>query len=103
MSCLRKRYSATRGNALKFENFDCFLFLTAIAPWRCSVSGIETFVDFVDCLAVPIRHLCSMTKLNEYVKVAEAARFLGFSQNNSRVWAEAGRIPIIRVRRTPRS
>jgi excisionase family DNA binding protein len=39
-----------------------------------------------------------MTKLNEYVKVAEAARMLGVSQNTLRAWAEAGKIP---VRRNP--
>jgi excisionase family DNA binding protein len=35
-----------------------------------------------------------MTKLNEYVKVAEAAQILGISQNTLRVWAEAGKIPM---------
>ncbi len=39
-----------------------------------------------------------MTKLNEYVKVAEAARILGVSQNTLRVWAESGKIP---MRRNP--
>jgi excisionase family DNA binding protein len=39
-----------------------------------------------------------MTKLNEYVKVAEAARILGVSQNTLRGWAEAGKIP---MRRNP--
>jgi excisionase family DNA binding protein len=39
-----------------------------------------------------------MTKLNEYVKTAEAARILGVSQNTLRAWAEAGKVP---VRRNP--
>ncbi len=39
-----------------------------------------------------------MTKLNEYVKVAEAARILGVSQNTLRAWAESGKIP---MRRNP--
>jgi excisionase family DNA binding protein len=39
-----------------------------------------------------------MTKLNEYVKVAEAARILGVSQNTLRAWAGTGKIP---VRRNP--
>lgn len=39
-----------------------------------------------------------MTKLNEYVKIAEAARILGVSQNTLRAWAAAGKIP---MRRNP--
>lgn len=39
-----------------------------------------------------------MTKLNEYIKIAEAAKVLGVSQNTLRVWAEAGKVP---VRRNP--
>ena len=39
-----------------------------------------------------------MTKLNEYLKIAEAARILGVSQNTLRAWAETGKIP---VRRNP--
>jgi DNA-binding transcriptional MerR regulator len=39
-----------------------------------------------------------MTKLNEYVKTAAAARMRGVSQNTLRTWAEAGKIP---VRRNP--
>ncbi len=39
-----------------------------------------------------------MTKLNQYVKVAEAARILGVSQNTLRAWAQAGKIP---MRRNP--
>jgi hypothetical protein len=34
-----------------------------------------------------------MTKLSEYVQIAEAARFLGVSQNTLRAWEEAGKIP----------
>lgn len=37
-----------------------------------------------------------MTKLSEYVKVAEAARILGISQGTLRAWAEAGKIPMHR-------
>lgn len=39
-----------------------------------------------------------MTKLNEYVKVAEAAKILGISQNTLRAWAESGKI---RMHRNP--
>jgi excisionase family DNA binding protein len=39
-----------------------------------------------------------MTRLDDYVKTAEAARILGVSQNTLRAWAEAGKIP---VRRNP--
>lgn len=39
-----------------------------------------------------------MTKLNEYIRIAEAARFVGVSQNTLRLWAEAGKVP---VRRNP--
>ncbi|HWY88878.1 MAG TPA: helix-turn-helix domain-containing protein [Gemmataceae bacterium] len=39
-----------------------------------------------------------MTRLNEYVKTAEAARILGVSQNTLRAWAESGKIP---MRRNP--
>jgi excisionase family DNA binding protein len=34
------------------------------------------------------------TRLNEYVKVAEAAEILGVSQGTVRSWAEAGKIPM---------
>ena len=34
-----------------------------------------------------------MEKLNEYVKIAEAAQMLGVSQNTLRAWADDGRIP----------
>lgn len=37
-----------------------------------------------------------MTKLNEYVKIAEAATMLGVSQNTLRAWAETGRISMHR-------
>jgi len=33
-----------------------------------------------------------MNKLTDYVKTAEAARFLGVSQNTLRTWAAAGKI-----------
>ncbi len=39
-----------------------------------------------------------MTKLNEYVKIAEAARTIGISQNTLRAWAESGKI---RMHRNP--
>lgn len=35
-----------------------------------------------------------MEKLDQYVKIAEAARFLGVSQNTLRAWATAGKIPV---------
>ena len=37
-----------------------------------------------------------MTKLSEYVKVAEAASILGVSQGTVRAWAEDGKIPVHR-------
>lgn len=37
-----------------------------------------------------------MTKLNEYVQIAEAAAILGVSQNTLRAWAEEGKIPMHR-------
>lgn len=33
-------------------------------------------------------------KVNDYVKVAEAAEILGVSQGTIRAWAEAGKIPM---------
>jgi excisionase family DNA binding protein len=33
-----------------------------------------------------------MTKVNEYLKVAEAAKLLGISQGTLRAWAETGKI-----------
>jgi excisionase family DNA binding protein len=39
-----------------------------------------------------------MTRLNEYLKIAEAARILGVSQNTVRAWAGTGKIP---MRRNP--
>ena len=35
-----------------------------------------------------------MKKLDEYLKIAEAARFLGVSQNTLRKWADEDRIPV---------
>lgn len=37
-----------------------------------------------------------MTKLNDYVKTAEAAEILGIAQNTLRKWAERGDIPMHR-------
>ena len=37
-----------------------------------------------------------MTKLTDYVKVAEAAAILGVSQGTLRAWAESGKIPMHR-------
>jgi excisionase family DNA binding protein len=37
-----------------------------------------------------------MTKLNDYVKIAEAARLLGVSQNTLRLWADAGKVKVHR-------
>lgn len=33
-------------------------------------------------------------KLSEYLKTAEAAEFLGVSQNTLRTWAKEGKIPV---------
>lgn len=35
-----------------------------------------------------------MKKLDQYVKIAEAAKFLGVSQNTLRAWATEGKIPV---------
>ncbi len=37
-----------------------------------------------------------MTKLSEYVKIAEASNILGISQNTLRSWAESGKLPVFR-------
>ena len=37
-----------------------------------------------------------MTKITEYVKIAEAAELLGVAQNTLRKWAEQGKIPMHR-------
>ena len=37
-----------------------------------------------------------MTRLNDYVKIAEAAKILGVSQNTLRAWGESGNIPMHR-------
>jgi excisionase family DNA binding protein len=39
-----------------------------------------------------------MRKVNEYLTIADAARFVGVSQNTLRLWAESGKVP---VRRNP--
>lgn len=35
-----------------------------------------------------------MRKLHEYLKIADAARFIGVSQNTLRKWADEGRIGV---------
>ena len=35
-----------------------------------------------------------MTRLDEYVKIAEAARIIGVSPNTLRAWAADGKIPL---------
>ena len=37
-----------------------------------------------------------MQKLDEYVKIAEAAKILGVAENTLRNWADAGRIEALR-------
>lgn len=37
-----------------------------------------------------------MPKLSEFVKTAEAAEYLGVSQNTLRTWASEGKIPMSR-------
>ena len=46
----------------------------------------------------PARAEEEMDKVNEYVKVAEAAEILGVSQNTVRTWAEKG---VLKVQRNP--
>ena len=35
-----------------------------------------------------------MKKIDSYIKIAEAAVFLGLSQNTLRKWSDEGRIPV---------
>ena len=56
----------------------------------------ETLVGFVVTLI--LRMGLKMTKLTDYVKIADAARIVGVSQNTLRHWAESGKMP---VRRNP--
>ena len=53
-------------------------------------------VDFglVPSGAVPNTEKFHVMKLREYVKIAEAAEFLGISQNTLRKWADEGRISV---------
>ena len=37
-----------------------------------------------------------MEKLDDYVRIAEAARLLGVSQNTLRAWAAQGKVPMSR-------
>jgi DNA-binding transcriptional MerR regulator len=37
-----------------------------------------------------------MTKVNEYLKIADAARLVGVSQNTLRLWAQSGKVPVKR-------
>jgi len=58
---------------------------------------LQCLVGFANC-AFPHRAPRAMTRLSEYLKVTEAARFLGVSQNTLRAWAKTGKIP---MRRNP--
>ena len=35
-----------------------------------------------------------MQKLDEYVKIAEAAKILGVAENTLRSWADSGKLPV---------
>ncbi len=35
-----------------------------------------------------------MARLDQYVRIADAARFLGVSKNTLRAWAATGKIPV---------
>jgi excisionase family DNA binding protein len=59
---------------------------------------METLVSSPHLLPLRTGDNRLMTKLSDYVKIAEAARILGVSQNTLRSWAEARKIP---VRRNP--
>ena len=63
-----------------------------------SYSLLETLVNLPPVSRLFLEKCSLMTRLNEYVKTAEAARILGVSQNTLRAWAESGKIP---VRRNP--
>jgi hypothetical protein len=49
-------------------------------------------------VSAELPEVSDMTRLNKYVKIVEAARMLGVSQNTLPAWAEAAKIP---VRRNP--
>lgn len=56
---------------------------------------LEILIDFVGLVPDAVFcGACDMTRLNEYVKVAEAAEILGVAQGTVRSWAEAGKIPM---------
>lgn len=58
---------------------------------------METLLDFVSLVSHSLsRNEREMVKLNEYVKIAEAAEMLGVSQNTLRNWSEAGKIKVHR-------
>jgi hypothetical protein len=61
----------------------------------CATPDVETLVDLRDLAAAPGKS-GDMTRLNEYLKTAEAVRILGVSQNTLRAWAESGKVPVPR-------
>ncbi len=62
---------------------------------------LEILIDFARLVPDAVFcGACCMTRLNEYVKVAEAAEILGVAQGTVRSWAEAGKIPMHKNPRT---
>jgi excisionase family DNA binding protein len=61
-----------------------------------AIPQLQTLVGFSATSQAWERFRTMMSKLTDYVKTAEAAEFLGVSQNTLRKWAEAGQVPMHR-------
>jgi len=59
---------------------------------------LEILIDLKSVSVTVFSGVRLMTKLNEYVKVAEAAEILGVAQGTVWSWAEAGKIPMHKTR-----
>ena len=54
--------------------------------------GLHTLVNSVSLFSIRFFGAIAMTRLDEYVKIAEAARIIGVSPNTLRAWAADGKI-----------
>lgn len=68
------------------------------AEHNLRITVAEDLVDFggFDEFTLSVREGRNMKKVNEYVKVAEAAEILGVAQNTVRSWAEKGKLAVHR-------